>query len=900
MADYVNRVGVQLGVDSWQYEQGMAKAAKATSKVDTAEKSLEKQSLKTQLAMAAVAGAVTLVGAKMSVILKESVNVASMLSDSSDKMETVFGKAATQVEDFAKTSLTMSKRAAYDATSTLGQLGKAAGLAGNDLAKFSVEMVGLSGDLAAFWNTTPEQALGAVAQALRGQYAALGQYGVLLNDATLRQRAFEMQLISTETQALTPQQKVLAAQAEIMAQTVDAQGALEKSSGTLAYAQKEFAAASEDAKAALGEALLPAMTEATEAGAGMLRAFTDLPKPIQQTATALAALTAVGATTLPFIAGLAQAIKFLPASLLALGSTASAIVAPLVALGGAIAGVYTSAQWQRGKGVDALVEQMNDAGTASTALYNVLSQTLGGGEVVEGVDELFDALANGSDRIKGQLVPAFEALDSYLANLSPGRAADAFDLVATAAEQAGIPLEDLNEMLPEYTAKSGEATDADLARADALTSLAAVQERVTAAIKETTSAYLSSIDAALAAADTKQGLVELEGDLREGMYSTTKAAKSTAKERTAASEAERESVQSTIDALRKRDAAEVKAEIEAARRRAKRRAEARADAQARRDLREGVAEAIATDKAARRGEDIEGKNQTGSVGEYSGTLTDKESDNLKKREDQIRARHRKALDAQVEGLRATVKANTDARNATVKAAEAQVTYNNSLKAGTIAGEHNRAELRSRMDLIVAAGEDAYNETFKLTDSIEAANRAQGEAMLAAREDFLESAKNAGYARDEVRKYLAEIELAKQDIYTTFHLKYDTTDAERKLKSIKTKLDNILDTENNHAYTPPTIVVPRQARMAGGGEVYGPGSRTSDSVPIWASKGEYIVNAAQYAANRELVRAINAGGGKVAAGGMTIGAVNVTESGSRVRASVIDALAESAYRNGAVR
>jgi hypothetical protein len=63
----------------------------------------------------------------------------------------------------------------------------------------------------------------------------------------------------------------------------------------------------------------------------------------------------------------------------------------------------------------------------------------------------------------------------------------------------------------------------------------------------------------------------------------------------------------------------------------------------------------------------------------------------------------------------------------------------------------------------------------------------------------------------------------------------------------------------------------------------------------------MVNASQYAANRDLVRAINAGSGPVSGGGMTIGAVNVTESsGSRVRASVIDALAETAYRTGAVR
>jgi hypothetical protein len=47
----------------------------------------------------------------------------------------------------------------------------------------------------------------------------LRQYGVLLDDASLRQAALELGIISTTKNALTPQQKVLAAQALIYKQT---------------------------------------------------------------------------------------------------------------------------------------------------------------------------------------------------------------------------------------------------------------------------------------------------------------------------------------------------------------------------------------------------------------------------------------------------------------------------------------------------------------------------------------------------------------------------------------------------------------------------------------------------------------------------------------------------------
>ena len=54
------------------------------------------------------------------------------------------------------------------------------------------------------------------------------------------------------------------------------------------------------------------------------------------------------------------------------------------------------------------------------------------------------------------------------------------------------------------------------------------------------------------------------------------------------------------------------------------------------------------------------------------------------------------------------------------------------------------------------------------------------------------------------------------------------------------------------------------RRAGGGAVHGPGTSTSDSILTRLSDGEYVVNAASYAANAGLVQAINASSGPVAA------------------------------------
>lgn len=59
------------------------------------------------------------------------------------------------------------------------------------------------------------------------------------------------------------------------------------------------------------------------------------------------------------------------------------------------------------------------------------------------------------------------------------------------------------------------------------------------------------------------------------------------------------------------------------------------------------------------------------------------------------------------------------------------------------------------------------------------------------------------------------------------------------------------------------------RFPSGGQVHGPGTSTSDSIPIMVSNGEYVINAKQAAKHRELLDAINYGldgyatGGKVA-------------------------------------
>ena len=223
--------------------------------------------------MAAGAGAYGLAS-----FFTDSVQGASDLAESGNKIQAVFGPAAADIQRFASQGakvLGQSQVAALDAAATFGVFGRAAGLTKGDLSDFSSQMVTLSTDLASFYNTSPDDAITAIGAALRGEAEPIRKYGVLLDDATLRQEALRLGLIDTTKEALTPQQKVLAAQSAILKQTKVAQGDFARTSEGLANKQRTLSGAVDDLQAKLGKALVPAVTAAVSGMADFVSGMID-------------------------------------------------------------------------------------------------------------------------------------------------------------------------------------------------------------------------------------------------------------------------------------------------------------------------------------------------------------------------------------------------------------------------------------------------------------------------------------------------------------------------------------------------------------------------------------------------------------------------------------------------
>ena len=185
---------------------------------------------------------------------------ATDLNETISKTNVIFGDSSKKIESWASTAASamgQSSTQAMDAATNFAIFGKSAGLTGDNLVDFSTKFTGLASDMASFFNTSPEQAINAIGAAFRGEAEPIRKYGVLLDDASMRQEAVKLGIISTTKEALTPQNKILAAQALILKQTSEAQGDFARTSGGLANQKRILSAKIKDASASLGQIFYP-------------------------------------------------------------------------------------------------------------------------------------------------------------------------------------------------------------------------------------------------------------------------------------------------------------------------------------------------------------------------------------------------------------------------------------------------------------------------------------------------------------------------------------------------------------------------------------------------------------------------------------------------------------------
>ena len=207
-----------------------------------------------KVAVGAVAGRAVLNFAQ------QSIDAASDLEESINKVGAIFGDNADEIKDWADgsaQSMGISAQAALEAAGSFGAFFDALGVGAADAARMSTDLVELAADMASFNNIDPTEMLTKLQSGLSGEVEPLRKFGVDLSAAAVNAKALQLGLAGTATE-LTQSDKVMARYAIILDQTASAQGDFERTSGGVANQQRILRAELENTSAEIGEKLLPA------------------------------------------------------------------------------------------------------------------------------------------------------------------------------------------------------------------------------------------------------------------------------------------------------------------------------------------------------------------------------------------------------------------------------------------------------------------------------------------------------------------------------------------------------------------------------------------------------------------------------------------------------------------
>lgn len=191
--------------------------------------------------------------------ITDGIEDAASLSAALSTLNTNYGDTAAFIAKWAEKAATafgISELAAVQAANRFSVYTRALGISGLEAAAFSTDLVRLSADLAAYNDLTVDQAIQAIGSAFRGERDPIEQFGILLNDASVK-AAYFRKTGEEVNGTLTTQQNIVGTLAALQEQSATATGAFAKESDQLANQEQILNARLKDLRLTIGEKLLP-------------------------------------------------------------------------------------------------------------------------------------------------------------------------------------------------------------------------------------------------------------------------------------------------------------------------------------------------------------------------------------------------------------------------------------------------------------------------------------------------------------------------------------------------------------------------------------------------------------------------------------------------------------------
>lgn len=214
-----------------------------------------------------LAGTLKEIGSRFVDVAKDGIELASNLSEVENVVNTTFGDGAQKIyawSDAAAEAFGMSKLDAEKYNGTIGAMLKSMGMTSDEVTEMSTGLVGLSGDMASFYNLDGAEAFEKIRSGISGETEPLKQLGINMSVANLEAYALS-EGIDKSYDSMTQAEQTTLRYNYLMKATSDAQGDFAKTSGGYANQQRILELNIQNIEAALGEKLLPTVLEVTTA-----------------------------------------------------------------------------------------------------------------------------------------------------------------------------------------------------------------------------------------------------------------------------------------------------------------------------------------------------------------------------------------------------------------------------------------------------------------------------------------------------------------------------------------------------------------------------------------------------------------------------------------------------------
>ena len=192
----------------------------------------------------------------------ECLELGSDLAEVQNVVDSVFKTMSRQVEEFAKSAVTMyglSETMAKQFTGTFGSMAKAFGFTEKEALSMSTTLAGLAGDVASFYNIDQEAAFTKLKSVFSGETESLKDLGVVMTQAALDQYALANGF-GKVTKDMTEQEKVALRYRFVLDKLSTASGDFAKTSDGWANQVRILKLQIDSLKATIGQGLINVLT----------------------------------------------------------------------------------------------------------------------------------------------------------------------------------------------------------------------------------------------------------------------------------------------------------------------------------------------------------------------------------------------------------------------------------------------------------------------------------------------------------------------------------------------------------------------------------------------------------------------------------------------------------------